>query len=65
MTASPNKPPKAVAIIINLTGLGVVVHETVATATPRWWLLVISVVMMGLASPDLFDRFVGKDGGSE
>ena len=55
--ASPWTPPRWVRILVHLGGLAVVGHQTVK-GTPNWLLLVVAVVMMGLAGPDLFDRIV-------
>lgn len=49
-------PPRWVRILVHLGGLGVVCHQTVIAHEPNWLLLVVAVVMMGLAGPDLFDR---------
>ena len=60
MTDAP-KPSRAdgipawVRILIVVVGIAVVVHEVLTE--PRWIVLVVAMVMMGLVSPDILDRW--------
>ncbi len=47
--------PTWLRILIVVVGIAVVVHEVLTE--PRWIILVVAMVMMGLVSPDLVDRW--------
>lgn len=49
--------PMWVQILIVLVGIGVVVYEVVSQDSPRWLVVTTAMVMMGLLSPDIFDRW--------
>ena len=58
MTDAPSTPtgiPAWVRLLIVLVGIAVVIHEVLTE--PRWIVLVAAMVMMGLVSPDLLDRW--------
>jgi hypothetical protein len=50
--------PRWLRLLINLGGVAVIGHETVVSESPRWPLLLVAIVMMGLASADLLDRYL-------
>lgn len=65
MTATENgggsSIPMWLRLLIVVVGIMIVVHEVLADE-PRWLILVTAMVMMGLVSPDIIDRW--KGGGS-
>lgn len=50
--------PRWLRLTINLGGIAVIGHETVVSEAPRWPLLLVAIIMMGLASADLLDRYL-------
>lgn len=52
--------PMWLRILIVVVGIMIVVHEVLTE--PRWILLVTAMVMMGLVSPDIIDRWKGGPG---
>jgi hypothetical protein len=50
--------PRWLRLTINIGGLAVIGHETVVSESPRWPLLLVAIVMMGLASAELLDRYL-------
>jgi uncharacterized protein (DUF983 family) len=49
--------PMWLRITIVVVGIMTVVHEVLNE--PRWIVLVVAMVMMGLVSPDIIDRWKG------
>ena len=47
--------PMWLRMAIVVVGIAVVVHEVLTE--PRWIVLVVAMVMMGLVSPDILDRW--------
>ena len=55
----PTPPSSAIPMWLRMAivvvGIAVVVHEVLTE--PRWIVLVVAMVMMGLVSPDILDRW--------
>jgi hypothetical protein len=47
--------PMWLRVVIVVAGILVVVHEVLTE--PRWLVMVVAMVMMGLVSPDILDRW--------
>lgn len=49
--------PKWFRVAVNLAGLGIVVHESFLDR-PRWLVMVVCLVMMGVVGPDVLDSII-------
>lgn len=49
--------PMWLRILIVVAGIVVVIHEMLTE--PRWVMILVAMVMMGLVSPDIIDRWKG------
>lgn len=49
--------PMWVQVLVVVAGIAVVMFEVLRADEPRWPVLMVAMAMMGLLTPDIFDRW--------